>query len=220
MKREAGEDPDAGPKGYASRVVSWLADLRSYLQMTGGSEIARRYIAMNGFDGISTALGVVLGLALGGASDPGVVVNACFGAGVAMGVSGLWGAYIAERAERRRAMDELENHMKHDLSGSVLERASTATAVLLSLVDGLAAGIPALVPAIPFMFTSWGWIAMETAVNSAIVLCVVLLFLLGVYVGRVSGENPLLHGVLMVCTGVVIVVLLSLLLPGNSIGTG
>jgi len=220
LEGEASEDIDAGPKGHASRVVSWLADLRSHLRMTSGGEIARRYIAMNGFDGISTALGVILGLALGGASDPRAVVNACFGAGVAMGVSGLWGAYIAERAERRRALDELESHMKQDLSGSVLERASETTAILLSLVDGLAAGIPALVPAVPFMFASWGWIAMEAAVSSSIVLCVVLLFLLGVYVGWVSGENPWLHGVLMVCTGVVIVVLLSLLLPGNSIGTG
>lgn len=188
--------------------------------MTSGGEIARRYIAMNGFDGISTALGVILGLVLGGASDPRAIVNACFGAGVAMVVSGLWGAYIAERAERKREMDELENQMKRDLSGSVLERASEATAILLSLIDGLAAGIPALVPAVPFMFASWGWIAMETAVSSAIVLCVVLLFLLGVYIGWVSRENPWLHGVFMVCTGIVIVVLLSLLLSGGSIGVG
>lgn len=195
--------------------ASWLADLRSYLKITGGAEMARRYVAMNGFDGVSTALGVVLGLVFSGAKDPGVVVSACVGAGVAMGISGMWGAYIAERAERRRAMNELENHMKRDLSGSVLDRASTATAILLSLVNGVTAGIPAFIPAVPFMLVSWGWITVGTAVNSAIASCIVLLFLLGAYVGRVSGENPLLHGILMVTTGVVTVVLLSLLLPGG-----
>jgi len=194
------------------RLMSWLAILRYYLKLTGAMGITRRYVAMNGFDGTSTALGVVVGLALGGTIDPRTVMNACVGASVAMGISGLWGAYIAERAERKRQMDELEFHMKRDLSGSVLDRASTATAVWVSVVDAFAAALPGLVPAVPFVLASWGWLSVEAATLVAVAACVMLLFFLGTYIGRVSGENPWVHGALMVATGLLIVAVVSLLL--------
>jgi len=213
LEDEPSEDPGITPKSPKQRIASWVSDLRSYWKITRGGEIARRYVAMNGFDGLSTSLGVITGLMLGGASDPNVVVSACIGAGAAMCISGLWGAYVAERAERKRKINELEDHMKRDLSGSVLERASTATAIVLSLVDGLAAGIPALVPAVPFVFVSGGGASMSTAFEVAIGMCVLLLFLLGIYVGRVSGENQWVHGILMVATGLATVILLLLLLP-------
>jgi len=54
---------------------------------------------------------------------------------------------------------------------------------------------------------------MSTAFEVAIGMCVLLLFLLGIYVGRVSGENQWVHGILMVATGLATVILLLLLLP-------
>lgn len=53
-------------------------------------------------------LGLTTGFHVGGGADLEVVISACRGAGVALGIGGLTSAYISESAERRRALAELE----------------------------------------------------------------------------------------------------------------
>jgi len=210
---ESGRQSREASNPLIERIGAWFSRARSYLRITGAVEIARRYVAMNGFDGTSTSLGVMLGSALGGTSDPEVIVSACIGASVAMSISGLWGAYIAERAERRREIKELENHMQRDLSNSVLDKASRATAVWVSVINALAVAVSALLPTLPFVLVSWGLITVSAAIQLAVGVCLTVLFVLGIYIGRVSDENPLLHGMLMVASGLVTMVVLSVLLP-------
>ena len=94
-----------------SGLRSRLGRFRSYIRVAGASAIARRYFVMNAFDGALTILGVIVGAFMAREVDPRVIMGAGVGASLAMGISGAWGAYMAERAERRRSLKELENQM-------------------------------------------------------------------------------------------------------------
>ena len=80
--------------------------IRLYLRVTKASGIARRYFVMNGFDGAMTTFGVVLGSWIAGVARSEIIILAGLGACLAMGLSGFFGAYIAERAERERHLKE------------------------------------------------------------------------------------------------------------------
>jgi hypothetical protein len=49
---------------------------------------------MNGFDGAMTTFGTVLGSWIAGVTKPGVILLAGFGACLATGVSGFFGAFM------------------------------------------------------------------------------------------------------------------------------
>jgi len=67
---------------------------------------------MNGFDGAMTTFGIILGSWIAGVTKPEVVLLAGFGACLAMGVSGFFGALMAEKAERERHLKEMEEATK------------------------------------------------------------------------------------------------------------
>lgn len=93
-----------------------LEKLREYLEIAKVGEIARRYAAMNAFDGILTIMGVLLGNYTAHVTDAKIVITTGLATSVAVGVSGLWGAYLTESAERKRSLSELERSTLSDLS--------------------------------------------------------------------------------------------------------
>ncbi|MHA1614187.1 MAG: hypothetical protein ACTSW7_05825, partial [Candidatus Thorarchaeota archaeon] len=102
------------------------------LELTQGVEIARRYLAMNAFDGALTMLGLILGgLFTINPLDPTPGFNAIFlaaaGTSIAMAISGFSGSYLAESAERDREVDEMGRAMLTDMSHSMYAQASRTT---------------------------------------------------------------------------------------------
>lgn len=78
-----------------------LQRIRKYDNLADIGEIARRYFAMNAFDG------VLMGNLTAGVDKPQIVVSTGLATCIAMGISGLWGAYLTEAAERKRDLVEL-----------------------------------------------------------------------------------------------------------------
>ena len=99
-----------------------LDKLRGYMDLADVGEIARRYAAMNAFDGILTIMGVLLGCYTAHVRDPRVVVSTGMATALAVGISGLWGAYLTETAERKRSLGELEQSVLADLKSTRLGR--------------------------------------------------------------------------------------------------
>ena len=71
---------------------------RRYNRLSNIGEIARRYFAMNAFDGVLTIIGVLMGNFTAGVEEPRIVVTTGMTTCIAMGISGLWGAYLTEAA--------------------------------------------------------------------------------------------------------------------------
>ena len=183
-----------------------LHELREYNDIANIGEIARRYFAMNAFDGVLTIIGVLMGNYAAGIYDAKVVIVTGFSTCIAMGVSGLWGAYMTESAERKRDLDDLENHTLTDLSNTKIGRASRVAVLVVALVDGLAPFLAALVVLLPFFFSEL-LADIVLSYYAALGMALVVLFALGAFLGKVSKENLIISGVKMIGAGLVSILL-------------
>jgi predicted membrane protein (TIGR00267 family) len=157
--------------------------------------IARRYFVKNGFDGSMTMLGIIVGAWVVNVIQAEIVVTAGLGACLAMGISGLSGAYLTERAERKRDLKNLECAMITKLNDSVITDATAFVSFYAALVDGGSPILTALVSLSPFFLTLNGLIAVQSAYISSLVVTLITLFLLGIYLGKIAKENALLYGI-------------------------
>ncbi len=169
------------------------------------SPIARRYFIKNGFDGSMTLLGIVVGSWIVGVTKPEIIVTAGLGACLAMGLSGLFGAYMTERAERTRHLKTLEDTMLTDLSDSVLSEASDFVSVYAAFVDGASPILTAFISLIPFILTLTGTFVIWDAYIFSFILTLTTLFSLGLYLGRIAKENMLLYGGVTLAAGILTV---------------
>jgi len=194
-------------------VTSRIELYRRYLKASGALEIARRLFVMNAFDGVLTIMGVVLGAYLSGVQDSGFVITAGVGGSIAMGISGMSGAYMAERAERMRDIRKLESAMLRDLDGTHVVRAFRTASIAVALVDGLSPAIAALLLISPFLLVPM--ISMSTAAVLSLALGLVVLFLLGLFLARISEEVALISGLKMLLVGVLTIIIVSLVVSPN-----
>lgn len=187
-----------------------MQELREYWEIAEVGEIARRYFAMNAFDGVLTIIGVLTGNYLARVRQPAIVISTGLSTCVAMGVSGLWGAYLTESAERKRGLDDLEDHTLTDLTQTKIGRASRTAVVIVALVDGLAPFMSALVILVPFFFVAF---LADIAISYYLSLGMALLALfgLGAFLGTVSRGNAGIFGLKMITAGIVSILLSYLL---------
>lgn len=183
-----------------------LQRLQEYDDIVEIGEIARRYFAMNAFDGVLTIIGVLMGNYMAGVRSSAVVITTGLSTCMAMGVSGLWGAYLTEAAERKRDLDILENHTLSDLSRTKIGRASRAAVIIVALVDGLAPFAAALMVLLPFFFSAFlGEVTVSYYLSLGMALAT--LFALGAFLGQVARENLLLSGLKMIGAGLLTILL-------------
>ena len=195
------------------RFAQRVNDVREYGRIAGVAEIARRYFAMNAFDGVLTIIGVLMGNYMAGVRNAGIVIHTGIATSIAMGVSGLWGAYLTEAAERERELAELERLSLTDLGQTKIGRASRMAVVVVALVDGLSPFVASLIVLIPLFIASLiGNILVSYAFSMAVAL--VSLFGLGMFLGRISGRSLVGYGLRTLVAGL-LAIALSLLLEGD-----
>lgn len=180
--------------------------LREYDKLANISEIARRYFAMNAFDGVLTIIGVLMGNFVAGVDDARIVLSTGLATSVAMGISGLWGAYLTESAERKRDLDELSRVTLTDLTNTRIGRASRAAIVIVAVVDGLSPFLAALVVLLPF-FIAVNSPDLTWAYYTSLGLALLTLFSLGLFLGRISHGRMIIYGLKTVLAGVVSIVI-------------
>jgi predicted membrane protein (TIGR00267 family) len=188
-----------------------LKRIRMYLRITQMGPIARRYFVKNGFDGSMTMLGIIVGSWVVGVERSEIIVTAGLGACLAMGISGLFGAYMTERAERKRDLKTLEDAMKTDLQDSVLNEASSFVSFYAAIVDGGSPILTAIISLLPFALTLNSLIAIGEAYILSFILTLVTLFTLGIYLGKIAKENMVLYGIQTLAAGIITVAIALLL---------
>jgi len=131
-----------------------------------------------------------------------------------MMVSGFSGTYLTESAERNHSLNELEDAMLVNLDNTIYGKASRFVPIFAAIVDGGAPFIASIPSVIPFYLSTFGLIPIFSAFIASIMASLLSLFTLGVYLGRVSGDNIWASGFKMVIAGI-IVAALALLLNGR-----
>ena len=188
-----------------------IGKIRQLVQITRSGDIIRRYFVVNGFDGALTMLGMITGFRLSGEDEIAVMLSVCVGAAVALGVSGITSAYISESAERRKDLHDLELAMGTDLEASAHGMASRLIPPLIALVNGLAPLLLSVIILAPLWLHSLGWAPLSAPLDMAIALAFILIFLLGVFLGRVGGVFWLWSGIKMVLIAALTVVIIVML---------
>lgn len=170
----------------------------------------KRYILRGFIDGVLSSLGVVVGAsaAIGLSTSyhaASIIIAAGVGGGVANGFSNVLGAFVGEKLVKEIELGEIEKSMLREggLKGTYLDKKLKRKTFSGSFYDGVSTIIGSLVPVSPFIFGS-----LITADNTILLyismfISLVLFFLLGVYIGKISKENIILSGVKMVAFGIV-----------------
>ncbi len=187
-------------------VQERLERLREYSRISEVERIARRAFANNSFDGVLTMIGVVMGSFVVGVKDATVVLVTGLSTALAIGISGGWGAYLTESAERRHAIGELERYTLTELQDTKIGKASRVAVVMVAAVDGLSPFLSALLVVLPFFFAPL-LPSISYAFYASIGMALVALFALGVYLGNISKEKLFLSGVKTTVAGIVCITL-------------
>lgn len=195
---------------HLHRVRQLFHKANQYNDIANVSEIARRYFAMNAFDGVLTIIGMLMGNMSAGISNANIVVTTGLSTCVAMGISGLWGSYLTESAERKHDLDELSKSTLTDLNNSRIGKASRYAAIVVSIVDGISPFLAALLVLIPFFFSSI-FPSIQHVYYTALGVALLTLFALGAFLGKISKENLIISGIKTVIAGVASIVFSTLL---------
>ncbi|MEE9377831.1 MAG: hypothetical protein V3V33_07315 [Candidatus Lokiarchaeia archaeon] len=210
------------------KIKKILRQWKQYSKMSDLGEIARRKFFNNCFDGALTCAGIVSGIFiifLAGSTNfaPKDVLITGFATALAIGISGLWGAFLSEEAERKKKMLDMKKEMaiieeedvktdklkkKKKKEKSLLEKAEKFATIIASLVDGGAPVLGSSLPLIPFFFGLS--LAFTHFIISYIILTALLIYL-GIYLGKISGGGRAKYAMHLVTAGVV-TLLVSILL--------
>lgn len=169
------------------------------------SNILRRYFVMNAFDGVLTIFGVLIGAYVAGINESSSIIHIGIGTTIAVGISGLWGAFFTESAERKKEICTLERALDRKLEGTDIDRACKTATVLAAIVDALSPML-ALAALLPFVF-----IEIKTAYLTSFGVSMLLFFILGTFLGKISKSNMFLSGIKFLTAGIICLVIIWIL---------
>ena len=118
---------------------------------------------------------------------------------ISLGVSGLWSAYNSEAAERKKELDDLSESTLYGLEETVISRAQRFAAIVLSGVNGFSPILTAFIPLSPFFFGRS--IPIAYCYWSGFGLAFLVLFGIGLFLGKISRTNLILNGFKMLIAG-------------------
>ena len=169
--------------------------VKLFLDITRTHDIVRRYFVVNGFDGALTMLGLIIGFLVSGPAGLTIIINACLGAAIALGMSGISSAYVSEAAERKRALGKLEEAMVSDLQESAHGDAARWVPLFIALVNGSAPLFFSLLIITPLWLSKAGFPLPLPPLYMSIIVALLLIFLLGVFIGRIAEISWLRSGI-------------------------
>jgi predicted membrane protein (TIGR00267 family) len=147
-------------------------------------------------------IGVLMGNFTAGVDEPRIVVSTGLATSVAMGISGLWGAYLTEAAERKREIAEMSKQVLVDLNDTRIGKASRFAVAIVAIVDGLSPALAALVILVPFFLANF-FDQIQWVYFASLGMALASLFALGTFLGFVSRENIFLYGLRTVVAGLI-----------------
>jgi len=189
----------------------FLKNINTLVTISKSHDIARRYFVVNGFDGALTTLGLLVGFYISTGININVVITACLSAAIALAMSGFSSAYVSEVAERKREFRELQSAMISDLSGSAHAKASIWMPLLIATTNGFSPLILSLIIIAPLLLTQFGYSLPFNPYEAGIGIAFFLIFLLGVFLGRVGGTFWLVSGLQTLLVALVTTVLIYLI---------
>lgn len=182
-----------------SSSIGRLKHALRHLSATNFAEIARRYFVTNLFDGVLTALGLTLGYYFAGGQRASTLLASALAVSFGLGLSGFISSYLAEIAERRREIAELERALLKKLRGTIFGYTFELAALLSALINAVAPALGMLAVTAPVLAADR--IGLQAAVALSAFVGIAALSVLGAYLARLSGTSVLKYSAAMVGAG-------------------
>jgi len=182
-----------------------IQQIRLLWKLSQAGQIARRYFVTNGFDGALAMLGILLGFYTGGELPLIVAISACLGVAIALGISGFTSALLSETEERKKELKELEESLVAPLKESDYGKASQITPWVIAAVNGLSPFLISLFIIVPLWLgeAGMGLPLPLSPLETSISFSFLVIFFLGVFLGRISDTFWLWSGLRAVLIGLV-----------------
>lgn len=174
-----------------------LSRIRMYLRISKVSDIAERFFVLNGFDGLYTMMGIIVGSYVAGHHDPSIVLASGFAGIVALGISGSASTYVSENAMREKQLRRLERHMLIKLDKSIQKEAGDFAAIFSALVNGFSPVLTALIMVIPFILAKATLLPVEKAFIYSLFIGALEVIAVGFYLGKISGGSKIAYSLKM-----------------------
>ncbi|MHA1796924.1 MAG: hypothetical protein ACTSVY_00630 [Candidatus Helarchaeota archaeon] len=207
--------------------MDFLKRWKRYIEISEVGSLLERYFVMNAFDGSLTTLGIIIGAWVGNGGFFNMPASLVFNVetikfivlvGLAtafsMGVSGIWGSYLTEEAEKAKERKEIERAMVMTEGAfrddSEIVKAQKFASKICAFVDGLSPAMAAIVCLIPF-FLAMALPLQGIAFLSSMGCTFAVLMLLGLFLGKISEKNLILSALKMIIAGLFITIIFILL---------
>ena len=139
-------------------------------------------------------LGILLGFYQVGNTPTPMIIGACLGAAIALAMSGLSSAYISESAERKRELKELESAMATSLEETAHAHAARLSPAIIALINGLSPLMLSLIIMLPLWLPKFTHFLLLSPIELSISVALFVIFCLGIFLGKISGQFWLLSG--------------------------
>lgn len=202
------------------KIKKMLKRWKRYSEISNIGPITRRYFVMNAFDGVLTMIGVIIGAYFSGFLKPITIISAGIAGSIAMGSSGMTGAYMTEKAERTKKIKDIEKAMLSGMKEGIHRKSHRFATFYAAIVDGVTPAFAAMFVVSPFFFVNFGFISIDIAFWLSIFITLIVLVFLGFYLARISDENMLKYGLQMLIVGLITAFLcvgVAILIGGNSV---
>ncbi len=147
-------------------------------------------------------MGIVVASALVPDSSVGTVVGTMFAVSLALGISTGTSVYEAEKVEAEIRLRELERAMLTPLDGTEATRVLDVSRYIVVTVNAVAPLAVFVATASPFFLSSSLTILGIPTAFFSVAIAMVVLFLVGTYLGRLTGRPAWLKGLRMAVIGI------------------
>ena len=161
------------------------------LEVSETVEIARRYVALNVFDGVMIGLGSMLGFYLTGLDDGRIVIITTLAITSASAISGFMGAFMSERIEQEIRLRRLESATLRRLRGTLHHSASLVSPIMIGLINSGSSAIGILSVMTPYILAVYSVLDLTLGAILSFTTSMLLFVALGYYMGRRIGERLL-----------------------------
>lgn len=179
--------------------------LRTIMTISETSGIARRYFALNAFDGALIGLGAIFGFYISDVHDYRVVFLTMLAITIGSAISGFSGAFISEKLEQEARLKRLEEATLTDLRDSIHYTASLTSTLIVSLINGLSSMTAIFIVSAPYILSSYLSAGEVLGIVGSTVMFLVLLGFLGYFFGRELKMNTFSVVSRVLLVGVIVV---------------
>jgi len=162
----------------------------------------RRFFINTLFDSTFMLLGVIIGSAFSENPDIRVILATMVTSSLALGISTGVSVYEAESLERDRKIIELEKALFRNLDETTISKSWKTATMVISLFNFLTPLTSCTITVFPFLIALSGLLEVKLAAWLSIALDFGILFLAGIYLGRLGKRNSWIKGIRMLAFGV------------------